>query len=152
MTEADRDLVAELFERLSDESRTSRFLQPTPRVPGWLVDRLTAVDGEDHLAWLAVENGVAVAVAECYRLRDDPSACEVAVTVSDEWQRHGLGRQLLRELARSVAERGITGMAFTVDPTNRASAGLARSFGAGLELREGMLTGIAPLRVPARPA
>jgi L-amino acid N-acyltransferase YncA len=147
MTETDREIVADLFERLSDESRTSRFLQPMPRVPSRFVDQLAAV-GDDHLAWVAVEDGVAVAVAECHRLHDVPSTCEVAVTVSDEWQRRGIGRRLVRRLARSVAEHGFTEMAFTMDPGNRASAGLARSLGAPLEFHDGMLTGVAPMRAP----
>jgi GNAT superfamily N-acetyltransferase len=150
MSESDRDLVVDLFERLSDESRTSRFLQPMPRVPGRVVDQLASV-GDDDLAWVAVEDGVAVGVAECHRLHDDPSTCEVAVTVSDEWQRHGIGRRLVRKLARSVAEHGFTEMVFTMDPGNQASAGLARSLGAPLELHDGMLIGGAPLHAP-RPA
>jgi len=152
MTPEDRDLVAAFYEGLSPESRTSRFLSPLPRVPGWLVDRLTAVDGDDHYAWLAVENGEAVGIAECHRLRGDPSACEVAITVADDWQHHGLGRRLVRELAREVAGHGIEGLAFTIEPTNHASAALARSLGAVLELEEGMLTGVAPLRVPEQAA
>ena len=52
---ADRQLIAEGFERLSPESRYRRFFSPVSRLSSRQLDYLTDVDHHDHEALLAID-------------------------------------------------------------------------------------------------
>jgi len=56
-------------------------------------------------------------------------AAEVAVAVIDEFQRRGLGGQLLAELARVGRAHGIKSFSLIVLPENREMLGLLRRMG-----------------------
>jgi acetyltransferase len=98
------------FDRLSDESRYMRFMGPMPRLTPetmyllarTLVDErsITIVaikdqDGEQDL----IGGGRIVPT-------DRPAACEYALSIVDEWQGHGLGTILLKELERQAKKLG----------------------------------------------
>jgi RimJ/RimL family protein N-acetyltransferase len=107
LTPADAPLLADAFERLSEESRRLRFLAPKPALTPSELRYLTEVDGHNHEALAAVdpETGRGVAIARFMRDPDAPDRAEVAVTVADDWQREGLGKLMLSRLAdRARAE------------------------------------------------
>ena len=132
LQETDRDLLRFGFEELSPESRQQRFLSPLPKLSEAMLRALVdEVDGVRHLALLLTvlpPEGQArpVAVARLVRYAEDPSAADVAVTVTDAWQGRGVAGALLTTLlARRPA--GITRLRTTVAADNRASlAMLAR--------------------------
>ncbi|HET9770311.1 MAG TPA: GNAT family N-acetyltransferase [Acidimicrobiia bacterium] len=110
---ADRELIAEGFERLSPESRYRRFFAPLKALPGNLLDYLTSIDYVDHFAWGALvrDDGggwLGVGVSRYVRLDGDAKAAEAAVTVVDDWQGRGLGRILLDALVLEALANGIT--------------------------------------------
>jgi GNAT superfamily N-acetyltransferase len=49
---------------------------------------------------------------------------EIAVTVEDPWQHHGLGRHLTRHLAVLARDRGYDTFVARILPDNRAALGL----------------------------
>src|SRR5271165_2120552 len=98
--------LAEAFEQLSETSRYRRFFTAKPHLSEQTLAFLTDVDHHDHEALVAVapDSGQLVGVARFIRIPGEPDLAEVAVTVTDSWQRRGLGTALLRELAQRAAE------------------------------------------------
>jgi GNAT superfamily N-acetyltransferase len=113
---ADAGLLRDGFERLSMRSRLMRFFAPLHTLSDETVRYLTDVDGIDHTAIIAVSEPDAggappqeqgFGVARFIRSADDPSSAEAALTVTDDAQGRGLGRQLLEALAVAARQRGV---------------------------------------------
>ena len=123
--------LAEGFERLSETSRYRRFFTAKPRLSEQTLAFLTDVDHHDHEALVAVApgSGQLVGVARFIRLPQEPDKAELAVTITDAWQRRGLGTALLRELAQRAAEEGIRYFAAEILADNRTMLSLARRLG-----------------------
>jgi GNAT superfamily N-acetyltransferase len=145
----ERDLVARFFAGLSAESRRRRFLSPMPRLPEAMLGRLVDVDGRRHVAMVATVDGECAGIARYIALADEPGAAEVAVTVTDRYQGHGIGRLLVDALRPAAVRAGLTTLVYLVDPTNRPALGLLRSFGVELALRDGLVQGRQ--RLPRQP-
>lgn len=101
------------LELLSMRSRAQRFLHPKTRLSPRELQYLTQCDGVNHLGLaLIVTDAEAreiapVAVARCVRSRRYQHTADVAVTVLDAWQGLGVGKALLRDLARRARRVGI---------------------------------------------
>ncbi len=134
---ADRALLADLFERLSPQSRYLRFHTPTPRVDPSELVRLIEVDGRTHVTLAAVDprDGSFAGVAQ-YAPAGDGST-DVAFAVADEWQRRGVGTMLaLALLRRAAANRRQRLVAMTLGE-NRAARALLKRIGFGVTSRGG---------------
>jgi RimJ/RimL family protein N-acetyltransferase len=98
-------------ERLSPESRYRRFMSAKPHLTAADARYLVDIDGCHHYALVATVAEPAgeaiVAVARFVRQADDPQAAEFAIVVGDEWQRQGLGGELLGRLADAAVTRGV---------------------------------------------
>ena len=137
----DRATLAEAIGRLSETSRYLRFAAPKPRVTKADLDLLLDVDHHDHEALLAIDPQTrdGVAVARYVRLRDEPAAAEVAVTVADAWQGRGVGTALTALLAERARAEGVVRLrAVTLDANFRAKQ-MLRSRGFAARGREGAL-------------
>jgi RimJ/RimL family protein N-acetyltransferase len=108
ISSADRERLAEAFERLSPESRYRRFFAPLERLSEQDLRYLTEVDHHDHEAMVAIEPGTdwIIGVARFVR-SDDPAEAEVAVVVGDPWQGRGVATLLLDRLVERAREEGI---------------------------------------------
>lgn len=99
------------FERLSADSRYTRFFTAKLDLTDKELEYLTDVDGTNHFALGAIVEGPdgeqGVGVARFVRDEDDPEVAEPAVTVVDDWQGKGLGNLLMQRLADAARERGI---------------------------------------------
>jgi len=130
---ADRARLAAGFAHLSPRSRYLRFFTPMPRLPQSVLQRLVATDGANHVAIGAeiappVDQPEGVGVAHLFRREDDPTAAEVSIVVIDSRQRQGLGRVLLRELARVARGLGIEKFTATVLRENEPVRRLLESY------------------------
>lgn len=103
----DKRHLSNAFHHLSPESTRLRFLAPKPRLTSAELRYLTEVDGDRHVAVLAVlahcPNHI-IGEGRFVRWPDRPGDAEVAVAVGDCWQGQGLGRHLglvLADLARA---------------------------------------------------
>ena len=123
----DAPALAEGFEQLSETSRYRRFFTAKPHLSKQSLAFLTAIDHHDHEALVAVEpdSGQLLGVARFIRNPQEPDHAEVAVTVTDSWQRRGLGTALLRELAQRAAEEGIRDFTAEILAENRPMLTLA---------------------------
>jgi GNAT superfamily N-acetyltransferase len=105
---ADRAVLAQGFEEMSDDSRYKRFLSPLPRLSGTYLTYLTEVDHHDHEAIVALSpEGAPMGVARYVRTDPGSDAAEVAVAVVDRYQGRGLATVLLDRLAERAREEGV---------------------------------------------
>jgi ribosomal protein S18 acetylase RimI-like enzyme len=123
ITDAER--LARLFDRLSPTSVHYRFFSPVRRPPRAALLRLADVDHDKRDALVALEGDEIVAVAR-YDAVPGTNHAEIALTVEDAWQHHGLGERLSRRLATRAYARGYDSFVATVLPDNRAALGLMR--------------------------
>ena len=122
----DESRFVRLWPRLSAETRYRRFHAPVHRFPMSFVRRLVVVDHDLREAVVAEVGGEVVGVARYDRLPGDLATAELAVVVEDAWQGVGLGRQLLTELLRLAAERGVRTLTATVQADNERMLGMLR--------------------------
>lgn len=150
MHPGDTDTVVEGFRHLSPESIFRRFFSPVPALlddhrladlvglrPGHQV--LLAFDADGRLA------GGVRAIAD----PDDPGAAELAVTVADAWQHHGLGRQLLRLLVRELRAQGVERIRGHVLGHNHAAKALVAPGASWWHDGDGVVGFEVPIRTPA---
>jgi L-amino acid N-acyltransferase YncA len=128
----DAALLADGFARLSEESRRLRFLSAKERLTAAELRYFTEVDHHDHEALGALDetDGRGLGVARYIRHADDPEAAEVAVTVVDDWQRRGLGTELLSRLIDRARAEGVRRFTALVSADNDATIGLLQGVGA----------------------
>ena len=159
----DKAALVSAFERLSPDSRYSRFFSPVNQLDPRTVEYLTNVDHHDHEAVVAVDplTGVGVGVARYVRWRDDPQSAEVAVTVADDWQGRGLGSLLLEELADRARAEGVKQFTAVVQAQNERAVRLVERIGPLEHTEEGgylevkvqlPVRGLGPLRALLREA
>ena len=72
---------------------------------------------------------VPVAVGRFIRLRTDGAVAEVACTVTDAWQRRGMGTLLMQTLVTAARALGVTTFTATVLAENRPSLRLLHTAG-----------------------
>jgi GNAT superfamily N-acetyltransferase len=128
----DKQMLAGGFDRLSPESRYRRFFHQIDHLSEAQLRYLTEVDGEDHVAYLAVlaDTGEGVGVARWVRLPDEPDVVEGAVTVLDEFHNMGVGKTLLYVLARIAIEKNVRAFRAWVVGENAPMLALLRGLGA----------------------
>lgn len=124
----DVGLIEEGLERLSVESRFTRFGQGIAHLSRGELEYLTHVDQRTHVAWGALVDGEVAGVGRYVATEDGCS--EVAITVVDEYQRRGVGSALLGVLAAVARADGVDEFCFEVVPGNLAVEHLVK----GLEL------------------
>jgi acyl-CoA hydrolase/RimJ/RimL family protein N-acetyltransferase len=111
---SDTRAMQDLFYRLSDEDRETRFLHKLNSLTDTAAQYLCSVSYEDEMAFAAVVGPSAherIVAASCYYLNPASGLAEVAYMVDPEWQGLGLGGILhggLVEYAREHGARGLT--------------------------------------------
>ena len=130
---SDADRLEHGFDRLSTDSRYSRFFGPKPDLGAEMLDRFVRPDQVDHVAIGAAtvdprtsREGQGLGVARAFRSDDRPTEAEFAVTVIDEAQGLGVGSLLLDLLGAGCADVGVTRLTAHVLSTNRAMLAMVR--------------------------
>ena len=106
--------MQDLFYRLSEEDRETRFLHKLNSLTDTAAQHLCSVDYEEEMAFAAVVGPSAherIVAASCYYLSPATGLAEVAYMVDPDWQGAGLGGILhagLVEYAREHGARGLT--------------------------------------------
>jgi RimJ/RimL family protein N-acetyltransferase len=121
----DKRMLEDGLRHLSDESVQRRFLTLKRSFSRSELRYLTEVNGRDHVALVAEYPGDPVrrliAVARFVRLADDPTAAEAAIVVADDWQRRGVGTELVEQLATEARRAGIARFTATISSENVAA-------------------------------
>ncbi|MBL8437603.1 MAG: bifunctional acetate--CoA ligase family protein/GNAT family N-acetyltransferase [Zoogloeaceae bacterium] len=106
----DADLEVEFVRNLSAESKYLRFMNTLRELPPAMVARLTQIDYDREMAFIATidEGGTEVEIGVCrYAVNPDGESCEFAVVVADSWQKHGLARKLMGVLIETARAKGL---------------------------------------------
>jgi GNAT superfamily N-acetyltransferase len=123
----DGPLLDRVMEGMSVQSRYQRYHVAKPVLTKRDREYLTAIDGRDHLALVAVSPyGTPLGVARAVRLREDREEAEVAVEVIDARQGQGLGTELTTLLVRCAGAVGIRRFIAQVLAQSALVAGLER--------------------------
>jgi len=125
--------VMGLFERLSEQSRRSRFNGPKPCLRVSELRQLAAVDATHHVLVAYVE-GDSQPIAIARLVREGRSA-EIAFAVADEYQQRGIGSALAAELIADARVVGITEITALVSSDNPAAVALLRRILSALDIR-----------------
>jgi GNAT superfamily N-acetyltransferase len=102
--------VADFLERLSDDTRTRRFLAPMPHVSDAIVRHFTFYDPRERMTMAATlpVDGVERIVGLADAAFLGTGLAEIGVVVDDEHQHLGLGKLLSEAVASLAIKRGAT--------------------------------------------
>jgi GNAT superfamily N-acetyltransferase len=125
----DIGLLAELYAGLSLRSRFLRFMAPIHRVPDSVLEYLANVDHEVHEALGAFDGGGLIGSAHWFCSQHHPRRAELAIEVTDHYQRQGVGSRLLSLLGRQARMHGIAEFGATVLAENTGAIALLRATG-----------------------
>ncbi len=107
----DAAIERDFVESLSAESKYFRFMQRMETLTPIMLARFTQIDYHREMALVAVTNehkpeAAIIGVAR-YISNPDGQSCEFALTVADDWQKKGIGRQLMERLMNVARDRGL---------------------------------------------
>lgn len=128
----DRGREIVFIESLSEQTRYFRMMAPLRYLSKHLLEQLMNVDYSQSMAFAAtIGEGDAerfVGLAR-YGKTDQPDTVELAITVTDQWQRHGIARELIEHLVRFATAQGYRRMIGWVLYDNHRMLKLARACG-----------------------
>jgi len=104
---------------LSSTTAYLRFFSGIGRMPTALLRRLVEVDHARTEAYVAWHGGEVIGHASYAQVPDDATGVEIAVVVTDAWQRHGLGRELISEALAAAVRHGFAALHIRVLAENR---------------------------------
>lgn len=131
IVEADAPEIEQAFERLTAESRYSRFMQHRKQLDQAALDRgVHPRPGRDFafVATVPAADGIDIVGAAQYvrAVEGDPRTCEFAITVAEDWRGSGLATELLASLVRRARRDGYVTMEGSVIAGNGPMIALAR--------------------------
>ncbi|MFB3926098.1 MAG: GNAT family N-acetyltransferase [Syntrophales bacterium] len=119
--QTDGNLLIDLFNKLSPQSRYLRFLRHLHSLPEDMLYRFTHIDYKSDFALVAViKENEKDAIIGVGRYAYDPQQhlTDLAVAVRDDWQRLGLGKSLLARVVEIGKEHGVSRFESIMDPQN----------------------------------
>jgi GNAT superfamily N-acetyltransferase len=119
--------IADLYEGLSPRSRFLRFMAPIQNVPAAALEHLADIDHERHEALGAFDRRGLIASAHWFRSPRLPHHADLAMEVTDHYQRRGVGSRLLQQLGRQARARGIGEFGATFLAQNTGAIALLRT-------------------------
>lgn len=122
----DHERVHRMSGRLSATSLYTRFFSGTPRLPDYYTRMLARLDHWDREAMVALDGDDIAGIAEYVRNTGQPWRADIAVLITDPWQRRGLGSTLVACLTQLAGRRGITEFDADVVLTNRDAVHFVR--------------------------
>jgi GNAT superfamily N-acetyltransferase len=125
----DIEQLADLYAGLSLRSRFLRFMAPIYRLPDSALEYLANVDHDGHEALGAFDGSGLIASAHWFCSRDHPRRAELAIEVTDHYQRRGVGSRLLSLLEHRARTRGIVEFGATLLAENTGAIALLRATG-----------------------
>jgi GNAT superfamily N-acetyltransferase len=146
---SDRERLREEFLKLSKATVRDRFFSVKMDLTPKELTYFTEVDFNHHVALIAELESetsyVPVAVGRLVRNSGQPDHCEIAITVTDAMQGHGIGKILLNHLIDCARKLGVRHMDASVMADNTRMMKLIRK--SGLPYKSHLQDGINTISV-----
>ena len=143
-------MEADFVRNLSDEAKYFRFMNALQELSPEMLVRLTQIDYFNEMALIAThsEGGSEeqIGVAR-YTTNLDQESCEFALVVSDAWQGHGIGHQLMQKLIDVARDRGFERMEGQVLSNNTRMLHLMKSLNFSIQ-RDPEDSGVKRVELP----
>ena len=124
-----------MFDRCSRRTVYRRFFCAYPAaVPDRVLRRMTFVDSVTRHAAVAVVRDEVVGIVSFDKVGAGDEA-EFAICVEDDWQRRGVGRELLEWMIESARGRGVLTLRADIQADNRPALALLRAVLPDAQLR-----------------
>jgi GNAT superfamily N-acetyltransferase len=147
---SDEALLKGFFYSLSDQSMYQRFVSARKDMPHERLQEFVVIDYTKEMAIVAVmirdANQEEIVGLGQYGIDESTLMANFALVVRDEWQGHGVGKEILFHLANLAKKRGLRGFTAEVLEENRSMFHLFESLGLAIEHRSAQ--GIHELRIP----
>jgi acetyltransferase len=137
----DAQMLQDLVQSLSPESRYYRFVSSMPELPPAMLSRLTLIDYDREMALVAIhrkrkagedgemtETERIVGVSR-YITNPDKSSCEFSLLVADDFNGKGLGSRLMLSIMEEARDKGLTEIDGLVLANNPGMLKLMKSLG-----------------------
>jgi len=128
----DEPLMKDFFYALSNESMYKRFMSVRMDMPHERLQDFGVVDYADSMMILAIVEGdgkETIAAIGQYEINEKVHNAEVALVVKDEYQKMGVGYDLLTYLTRLARRRGLLGFTAEVLVENKPMLNLFKNMG-----------------------
>jgi acetyltransferase len=134
---ADAALYPSFLQKMDPEDMRRRFLVPMPSIPRPLLIRLTQLDYDRDIAFVALEQATG-ALAGIVRYSTDPDhrTAEYGVLVRSDLKGRGLGRMLMAKLIDYARREGVEELFGMVLPDNERMLRICRELGFSVAERE----------------
>jgi RimJ/RimL family protein N-acetyltransferase len=140
----DVDLIVEMHQRLSKESLYKRYHSPRMPSRAEIVAMCQLEEGNGRLLVAAIPGRRPQIIGMAYYVLSGETA-ETAFLVEDRFQGQGIGKRLLRSLARQALMQGICYFDAYIMPSNRIMINLLRK--AGQLVFDNLVYGTREMRV-----
>ena len=137
----DAEMLQELVQNLSSESRYFRFVSSMKELPSPMLSRLTLIDYDREMALVAIHrerkngpNGESVETTRIvgvsrYITNPDQSSCEFSLVVADDFNGKGLGSRLMLSIMEEARDKGLDEIEGLVLANNSGMLKLMKSLG-----------------------
>jgi len=137
----DAQMLQDLMQRLSPESRYFRFVSSMAVLPPSMLARFTLIDYDREMALIAVykerlarddgsmQSSERVVGVSRYITNPDKSSCEFALVIADDFAGKGLGSRLMQNIMDVAREKGLAEIEGLVLANNPAMLKLMKSLG-----------------------
>jgi GNAT superfamily N-acetyltransferase len=142
----DLPLITAMWERCSLGTRLARFHAPVRNIPASYLETVLS-DPSAHVVALPRRAGAVAALASL--VSGSHGSAELGVLVEDDWQRHGIGRQLVEYLIAAAPARQVTELTASVLAQNAKVADLLRRVPGEFSLTRDGTTLIVRVRLAA---
>jgi acyl-CoA hydrolase/GNAT superfamily N-acetyltransferase len=147
----DEPLIKDFFYSLSDQSNYRRFIMLRQRLPHEVLQKFVAIDYTHEMVILATvregEMEKVVGVGQ-YVIMGDTHSAEIALAVRDDYQKQGIGTELLVHLEQVARRQGLLGFTAVVLGENRPVMKLLE--GSGFDVHRSSSEGVTYLKATFR--
>jgi len=145
---SDEPLLKDFFYSLSDRSVYQRFISARKDMPHERLQEFVIIDYSSEIVILAIQetDGIetVLGVAQ-YGIEPDSHTAEVALVVQDDFQKQGIGTELLTYVTLLAKREGLLGFRAEVLVENQAMMHLFEAAGFSIEKKRGV--GVYELRM-----
>lgn len=133
----DRSIYLDGFSKLTDSTIKHRFHQLKKSLTEQEIDFFLNIDNHDHLAIGAavIINGqeYGAGIIRYVKEKNSPKCAEVGLTILDEFQGHGLGTELYRQLIQHAKIHGLKCLSNYVQNDNAPMIHILKKFGGHIQ-------------------